>query len=137
MTFLNNSAKLEESRNCRNMNNRTLDGKCLASNIYKTQITPNQPNFKDKFFIQTAKTNLTTTQNHSTSKIMKTRRNYQKNIGQQNVTISHQEQPGKKNKGMCTFQHNQNKMLPVSKGKVRNRFIQRRQFIKQKVRTYN
>ena len=42
-----------------------------------------------------------------------------------------------KNKGMCTFQHNQNKMLPVSKGKVRNRFIQRRQFIKQKVRTYN
>ena len=50
--------------------------KMLNLNIYKTHITPNQPNFKEKFFIQTAKTNLTTTQNHSTSKIMKTRRNY-------------------------------------------------------------
>ena len=50
--------------------------KMLNLNIYNTHITPNQPNFKEKIFIQTAKTNLTTTQNHSTSKIMKTRRNY-------------------------------------------------------------
>ena len=107
--------------------------KMLSLNIYKTQITPNQPNLKEKFFIQTAKTNLKTTQNHSTSKIMKTRRNYW------TIKCNHftPRATWKKNKRMGTFQHNQNKMLPVTKGKVRNCLIQRRQFIEQKVRTYN
>ena len=40
------------------------------------------------------------------------------------------------NKERRTFQHNKKEMLSVFQWKVRNRFIQRRQFDERKVRTY-
>ena len=47
---LNNTAKIEESCNCRNKNNCPLDGKCLTPNIiYEPQIMSNQLNYKQKF----------------------------------------------------------------------------------------
>ena len=56
MEVLNKMAEIEESYNCKNRNNCPLDGKCLISNIYKTHITPNQHNYKEKFYIQTSET---------------------------------------------------------------------------------
>ena len=57
MKVLNNTAETEESCNCRNKNNCPLDGKCLTPNIiYEAQITSNQRNYKQKFYIRTAKT---------------------------------------------------------------------------------
>ena len=57
MKVLNNTAEPEESCNCRNKNNYPLDGKCLTPNIiYEAQITSNQPNYKQKVYIGTAKT---------------------------------------------------------------------------------
>ena len=57
MKILNNTAKIEESCNCRNKNNCPLDGKCLTPNIiYEAQITSNQLNYKQKIYIGTAET---------------------------------------------------------------------------------
>ena len=76
---LNNTAGIEESGNCRNRNNCLLDGKCVTTNIiYEGQITSNQPNYKEKKTQEPSKqilnADLTTTQNHSTSNIMKRHR---------------------------------------------------------------
>ena len=73
--------------NCRNRNNCPLDGKCLTPNIIcEAQITSNEPNYKQKVDIGTAKqilnTGLTTTQNHSILNTMRTTQNYLKNTGQ-------------------------------------------------------
>ena len=55
--FLKNTTKVEKSCNCRNRNNCPQDGKCLTSNmIYEAQITSNKPNYKEKFFKETAET---------------------------------------------------------------------------------
>ena len=57
MKVLNNAAETEESCNCRNKNNCSLDGKCLTPNIiYEAQITPNQLNYKQKAYIGTSET---------------------------------------------------------------------------------
>ena len=87
MKVLNNTAEIEESRNCRNRNNCPLDGRCLTPDIiYKAQMTSNQPNYNEKNtsepLKQTSNKDLRTTQNHSTLNTTKTTRNYLKNIGQ-------------------------------------------------------
>ena len=84
---LNNTAKIEESCNCRNKNNCPLDGKCLTPNIiYEPQIMSNQLNYKQKFTQEPPKQilniGLTTNQNNSTLNTMKTTQNYLKNTGQ-------------------------------------------------------
>ena len=57
MKALNNTAETEESYNCRNRNNCSLDGKGLTPNIiYEAQITSNQPNYHQKVYIGTAET---------------------------------------------------------------------------------
>ena len=56
MKALNKMAEIEESCTCKNRNNCPLDEKCLTSNIYKTQITPNQSNYKETFYIKTSET---------------------------------------------------------------------------------
>ena len=62
MKVLNNTAEVEESCSCRNKNNYPLDGKYFTPNIiYEAQITSNQLNYKQKIYIGTAETGLTTT----------------------------------------------------------------------------
>ena len=57
MKVLNNTTEITESCNCRNKNNCPLDGKFLTSHIiYEAQITSNQLNYKQKFYIGTTKT---------------------------------------------------------------------------------
>ena len=58
MKALKNTAKIEESRNCRNRNKCPLDGKCLNKNIiYEAETTSNLLNYKAKIYLGTAATN--------------------------------------------------------------------------------
>ena len=67
MKVSNNTAEVEESCSCGNKNNYPLDGKYFTPNlICEAQITSNQLNYKQKIYIGTAETGLTTTQNNST-----------------------------------------------------------------------
>ena len=52
MKVSNNTAEIEESCNCRNKNNCSLDGKCWTPDIiYKAQITSNKLKYKQKIYI--------------------------------------------------------------------------------------
>ena len=66
MKVLNKMAETEESCNSKNRSNCPLVGKYLTSNIYKTQVTPNEPNYKEKFYIQTSETDFKNRLNNHT-----------------------------------------------------------------------
>ena len=67
MKVLNNITETEESCSCRNKNKYPLGGKYFNPNIiYEAHITSNQLNYKQKIYIGTAETSLTTTENNST-----------------------------------------------------------------------
>ena len=84
MIVLNNTIEIEESCNCRNRNNCPLYGEFLRPNIiYEAQNLLNQPSYKEKNLLRNRgnsfQTDLTISQNHSTSNTKKSTRNYLKN----------------------------------------------------------
>ena len=84
MKVLNNTAEIEAGCNCRNRNKFPLDGKCFAPNIiYETQITSNQPKYKQKIYVGNAEIVLKHRfNNHTKSFNLEHYENYLKNTGQ-------------------------------------------------------
>ena len=140
MKVLSNTAETEESWSCRNKNNYPLDGKCLAPKIiYEAQITSNQLNYKQKIYIGSAKTDFKHRLNNHTK----------------SFNLEHYEKDPELTEEYCTIKCNhftpkvtwriiricvpfntiKRNILCVSQWKAWNRFIQRRQFIEQKVKT--
>ena len=141
MNVLNDTADIEDSCNYSNKNNCPLYGKSLTSNIiYEAQITLNQLNYKQKIYLGTAETDFKhRLSNHTKSFNLEHYENdteLSKRILDNKMQSFHTKSHLENNKEMRIFQYNQKKMLSVSQSKAWNRFIQRRQFIEQKVRDY-
>ena len=136
---LNNTAEIKESCSCINMNISHLYWKWPTRNIYKASITSNHPKYKN-IYPRTAERDFKQRlNNHATSLNLEhygnnTRANQK--ILDNKVHTFNTKSYLKNNKETSTFQHNQKKRLFAFPWKVRNHFIQRTQFIEQKVRTY-